>query len=213
MSPWDRQAVIRRYERKFDESDDPNKLVDMLGTATKVAVMLADGYISSPPPEEAESPEPEIETFDAEEQMSFEALAEETAEAEEAEPTELEPELPSAPQRGGVRPGALIGFIVFTLLIGIPVAVLLFCVGVPFLASGAGVIGAAARTVLDTLSGLNLFSDVLLLCGGALILAAVGLLLAWLGLWIGISLVRLWIARVILPMGRRISKGRKADAA
>lgn len=201
MSPWDRKTAIRRYERMFETAEDEDALLDQLGTPTSVAVKLAKDYVSSPPPENA----PEIETFDGEEaeQLSFETLAaEEEAAAEE----------PAAPEARGASAGAQAVYWLLAVVIGLPVAALLFCVGVPFMASGAGAAVVAAHTVSEMIGGFNLLSDSLLLIGGGLILAALGLLIVWLGLWVGISLVRLWVGKVILPLGRRLRYGKEARA-
>ena len=198
MSPWDRQAVIRRYERRIEEADDPEQLLEMFGTATKVAVMLADGYVSSPPPEH--SPEIRVVQPDPEEQMAFDDLL----------PEQREPAPEEAPQQtGGSLP---VLFWVFAVVIGLPVALLLICPGLPFLAAGAAIIAAAVHTLLLTAGGFKLMSDVLLLAGGVSILAALGLLLAWLGLWISISLVRLWAGGALAGLARRIRRRRGAQA-
>lgn len=198
MSPWDRQAVIRRYERRIEEADDPEQLLEMFGTATKVAVMLADGYVSSPPPEHV--PEITVVRPDTEDQMAFDDFVPEEPAPQSEEPMQ---------QTGGSLPAL---FWVFAIVIGLPVALLLICPGLPFLAAGVSIAAGAVYTLLLTVGGFKLMSDVMLLAGGALILAALGLLLAWLGLWISISLVRLWVGGALVGLARRLRRGKGAQA-
>ena len=188
MSPWDRQAVIRRYAQRIEEAEDPEQLLEMFGTATKVAVMLADGYVSSPPP--AEGTQPEIVTFsdEADAQLSLDELAPAEEEAPAAEPV---------PARKGAGPV----YWIFAVVIGLPVAVLLLCLGLPFLACGAGALAAGVRHLPGLLGAFRLISDKLLLLGGGVAIGALGLLLAWFGLWLSLSLCRLWIVG-ILRVGR-----------
>lgn len=192
MSPWDRQATLRRYERRFDAAEDEDELIERLGTPTKVAVMLADGYVSSPPP--ADGGLPEIGEFfeDEAEQLSLEEFSPAAEEAPEAEDA-------AVPARKGAGPV----YWIFAALIGLPVAAALLCPGVPFLACGVSLIAAAVRGVPGLLGAFNLISDKLLLLGVGAAMAALGLLLAWLGIWLSIALCRLWILGVLRRGGVR----------
>ena len=204
MSPWDRQAVIRRYEKRIEEAEDPEQLLEMFGTATKVAVMLADGYVSSPPPETGAMETFRREEEAPEEQLTFDTLADSGGESAA--------EIRSGQEKQGAGAGVLALYWVLAVVIGLPVAAVLFCVGVPFPAVGVSVVENAAVTVIRTVGNFKLISDTLLLGGGGLILGALGLLIAWLGLWISISLVRLWVGKVILPLARRLRYGKEARA-
>ena len=87
MSSWDREAVLRSYEDRFDKAEDPYALMEELGTPTRVAVELANGYVSSPPPADV----PVEGALEAAEQQPGQEAAEDAERvsslpAEEAEP-------------------------------------------------------------------------------------------------------------------------------
>lgn len=197
MSPWDRQATIRRYERRFDAAEDELALIDRLGTPTAVAVELARDYVASPPPDGL----PEIvEAEDEGEQLSLDQLVMETEPQDEAGTPE------SAPAGGAARTV----YWVFAVLIGLPVALALLVVGVPFAYSGIWLIDAVLRTVPRLLGAFNLVSDVLLLAGAGAAGLAAGILLTWLGIWLSVSLCKGWIIHVILALDKRLRKGKGA---
>ena len=201
MSPWDRRAEIRRYERMFDITPDEDALIEELGTPTKVAVELARDYVATPPPEtldlqlpwEKQEPAAEAETRQTEEKVS-EIAAE--VEAVLTPP----PSPPPQPPKRELRGGGVFAFVLLTLAIGLPVFAVLLCIGVPILAGGIGCIGIAVEQVLHSVGRFNLFSDLLLVWGSGLVIAGVGLLLAWIGIWISLSLCRLWIEKVLAPL-------------
>ena len=200
MSPWDRKVELRRYERMFDLAADPDKLIEDLGTPTKVAVELARDYVASPPPEashwdefQKEQPLPDVPEDGAE-------PAEETPVAESG----------TGKPRRQTRPGGVAGFALFTLVIGVPVGVALVCIGLPFLALGVSLIAAAVSTVLQNIGAFRLASDLLLALGGGMAAAAAGLFLAWFGLWLSITLCRLWIAKVMIPLANTLCYGKEA---
>lgn len=247
MSSWDREATLDRYEAMFDEGGDPEAVMERLGSPTKVAVDLAQDYISSRPPGETiEQDEPEIEVISLEQLLAEEdediPLApplpvevveswtpppEEEIEAPPAPafeemPPELSPEVPPAykpsapksPAPGPLEPetaggGALLVlYYVLAVLIGLPVALVLFCTGVPFMVSGVVITARTVGTVPGLFASFTLLSDVLLVAGASLVRLALGLLLAWLGAWLSLTLCRLWIFRLILPLGRSIRNGK-----
>ena len=243
MSSWARKAVLEDYSARFDAAEDTEALLEELGTPTRVAYVLAQSYVPSPPsgaeanaplPEAPEEPpEPaslesmleevsEAEFFGTEEAETSEADADdappqaenaeaaapEAAEAPAAEAIQPTPEPVAAPpqaeRRSKVRVGGLIGFIVFCIVPGLPVAALFFVLGLPFVA--LGLFGALflLQTARTGFAAYRLWSDSLLLAGGLALGLAVCLLLVWLGLWIGISLVRLWIRDVMIPWGKHM---------
>lgn len=252
MSSWDREATLDRYEAMFDEDGDPEAVMEKLGSPTKVAVELAQDYVSSPPPGEAvDRDAPEIEVISLEQLLAEEdagvslspapppAEAEEAgapapAEAEETEPPppEEEPEAPAAPvgeeppEQAADKPsgppawdppspekpgGAAVAvYWVLAVLIGLPVALALFCLGVPFMAAGVLVLTRTISAVPAMFGSFTLLSDVLLVAGAGLGLLGLGLLLVWFGAWLSLTLCRLWIFRLILPLGRRIRNGKEA---
>lgn len=253
MSSWDREATLDRYEAMFDEGGDPEAVMEQLGSPTKVAVELAQDYVSSRPPGEAvDRDAPEIEVISLEqllaeedadpfpaapplpveaeeteapplpvETMEIETPApEEEAEAPDAPAAEEPPEMPAdeppappvwdppAPEKPG---GAVLAvYWALAVLIGLPVALALFCLGVPFMAAGVLLIVRTIGFVPGMFAAFNLLSDVLLVAGAGLVLLGLGLLLAWFGAWLSLTLCRLWIFRLVLPLGRRIRNGKEA---
>ena len=254
MSSWDREATLDRYEAMFDDAGDPEAVMEKLGSPTKVAVELAQDYVSSRPPGEAvDRDAPEIEVISLEQLLAeedagvslappplpaetagTEAPAPLPAEAEETEPPAPEekaeapdapaaeappepvPDKPPAPPAwdppAPEKPGgaAFPVYVVLAVLIGLPVALVLFCLGVPFMAAGALLIVRTISTVPGMFASFNLLSDVLLVAGAGLALLGLGLLLVWFGIWLSLTLCRLWIFRLILPLGRRIRNGKGA---
>ena len=201
MSPWDRRVELRRYERMFDLATDPDRLIEDLGTPTKVAVELARNDVASPPPDASRWDE-----------LQKEGQPLPDAPEDGAEPEEEAPVVSSEPEKPKrqARPGGVIGFVLFTLVIGVPVGVALVCIGLPFLALGVSLIAAAVSTVLQNIGAFRLASDLLLALGAGMIAAAVGLLLAWFGLWLSITLCRLWIAKVLIPLANTFCYGKEA---
>lgn len=192
MSSWDRQAVIDKYTSMLDEAEDANALIEELGSPTKLAIRLAGEYVPSAPPAAKES----VTVPSEEPAEDVSALPEEaTAAAVE--------EAPAAPVKRA-RPVPLAFYTLLSLLIGLPVAVLLIALGIPFLVAGVGIAIAAVWAVVTVIGMLSMFSDILLVLGAAAAVVAVGLLLTWLGLWISLSLGYIWIGRVIFGLGGRL---------
>lgn len=126
----------------------------------------------------------------------------ENAFGEAADAEEPEEEAP-VPSRRRVRPVPLVLYILLSLGIGLPIAVVLIALGIPVLAAGGGVVALAVWAAVELIGMLSMVSDILLVLGAALLAAALGLLLAWLGLWISLELGYLWIGRVIFNLGGR----------
>lgn len=223
MSSWDRQAALKKYRALFAASADTDALIEELGTPTRLAIELAASYVPSrspsalaealqqcpvaledmlrdpgvlaadlsepePVPVEA-APQPETWVFDAE--------------PEEA-PEEADAEEPAGGPYRRVRVGALIAYLIPAVVIGLPIAVALICVGLPFLVGGAWLAISAVYEALQVLGTLTLVSDMLLICGAALAACAVGVLLCWLGLWISLELCWLWVGKALTGLGRRL---------
>ena len=89
-------------------------------------------------------------------------------------------------------------------MIGLPIAAVLVCIGLPFIAAGAALIFTSVLQTLRIIGLLRLVSDMLLTGGAALIVCAVGLLLCWLGLWISMELCWLWVGKALTGLGRRL---------
>ena len=135
------------------------------------------------------------------------AAAEESvspASAPEAVPDAGEKPEKSSGRKGRVRGGLLALYLVPAIVIGLPVAIILVALGVPFIIMGVGLIWATVTAALEYIGVLSVFADTLLLTGGGLGLCAVGLLLLWLGLWISVSLGSLWIGGVVLRLGAKL---------
>ena len=229
MSSWDRQAALKKYRARFAASADEQALIEELGTPTKLAIELAASYVPTRPPsavaqaleecpvaledllrdpgalaaEYGQGPEPapegeqltlQPETWDF---GAPEAPAAAEDEAEDAEAAEL-------PPRGRVRTGALVAYLIPAIAIGLPIAIALVCVGLPFLAAGAALILTAVLQALRFIAALRLVSDMLFTVGAALIAGAVGLALCWLGLWLSMELCWLWVGKALIGLGRRL---------
>ena len=197
MSAWDREATLAQYDAMLSESEDPEALMESLGTPTRLAIDLARSYVPSPAPV----------------QTPAEAEGDETAPVQEAEPEpeqiqwDLDPEpekIEAIPTKRVVKGGALAGYLVPAILIGLPVAVLLICLGLPFMLAGGALVATAVQQTLRMIALLPLISDILLTVGAALVISAVGLLLFWLGLWISMELCWLWADKVLLGLGRKL---------
>ena len=231
MSSWDRQDALIKYRAMFASCADEEALMEELGTPTKLAISLAATYVPSPSPsalaaalmqcpvaledmlrdpgilaadlnvpepEPEDAPKPETWVFD-----SAPAPVEEPAPAPEPDdaPAAAE-ELPPAEKR--VRGGALAAYLVPAILIGLPIAVALVCLGLPFLCGGAALIGTSVYEALQVFGSLTLVSDMLLVGGATLLACAVGLLLAWFGLWLSMELCWLWVGRALVGLGKRL---------
>ena len=194
MSPWDRKAEIARYERMFEITPDEQALIEELGTPTKVAVGLARDYVATPPPEEPSWLPPAV----------TEAVSppEEDSEVPEEAPPVTPPSPPPPPKpKPQVRGAGVFLFVLLALVVGLPVTVVLICLGVPFLVAGVGCVVVALEQIIRSFGLFNLFSDMLLVGGAGLAAAGIGLLLSWFGIWLSMSLCRLWIEKALVPLG------------
>ena len=221
MSSWDRQAALKKYRALFAAAADEQALMDELGTPTKVAIELASSYVPTRPPSALaraleECPvaledllrDPgalaaDLSTPTAERLEPETWVFEQTGLEEEPAPEEDDGAPEETPHRR-VKAGALAAYLVPAIVIGLPVAVLLVCIGLPFIAAGAALIFTAVLQALRIFGLLRLVSDMLLTGGAALIACAVGLLLCWLGLWISMELCWLWVGRALTGLGRRL---------
>lgn len=128
------------------------------------------------------------------------------------EPTEEAEAEEPGPARRAVHPAGTAVYVLFALMIGIPVTLLLILTGVPVLLLGMGAIAGTVYAGMHIITALGMFSDVLLVVGAGLAICALGLLIAWLGLWLSIELGSLWINAVMLRLGRALCFKREADA-
>lgn len=234
MSAWDRRDALIKYDALFDEAADEAEFIAELGSPTKLAIGLALNYVPSPPPavmiveaetdgsvgefaagqqdaapEAAEEPAPAESAAEPEESPAEDAAAEEVP---AAEPKAAEPEEAPAVPRRKVRAFGLIGSILFGLVIGLPVALVLICLGIPFIALGVGIVALAVWAAMSMIGLLAMFADVLIIVGVGLVLCALGLLLAWFGLWVSFELGYLWISGVMLRLGRALTYKKEVAA-
>jgi len=212
MSAWDRRDTLQKYDALFDEAPDTEEFIASVGSPTKLAISLAANYVPSPPP--ASIP------VDPEEAEEAEHLAEENTEIApvEGEETALYQEeeeaiekVPSQPAKRVRFFGLLFSFI-FTLVIGIPVALMLICIGLPFIVGGLGLGAGIVWAALAAIPMLTLFSDILAFLGAGLVLLAIALLLFWFGLWLSFELGYLWIGGVVLRLGRALTYKKEVAA-
>ena len=228
MSSWDRQDALIKYRAMFASCADEEALMEELGTPTKLAISLAATYVPSPSPSalaaalmqcpvaledmlrdpgilaaDLNVPEPEPEDAPKPETWVFDSAPAPAAEAlPEPDGTPETPEPPVMERR--IRGGALAAYLVPAVLIGLPIAVALVCLGLPFLCGGAALIGTSVYEALQVFGSLTLVSDMLLVGGATLLACAVGLLLAWFGLWLSMELCWLWVGRALVGLGRRL---------
>ena len=234
MSSWDRQAALKKYQAMFAACADEQALIEELGTPTKQAIELAASYVPTRPPSElalalAECPvaledllrDPGALAADLSDPLPAEPDApqpvtwvfdEPEQEPEPEPPAEAEPltEAEDAPPRSRVKTGALVGFLIPAIVIGLPIAVILVCIGLPFIGAGAVLIFTTVLQALRFIGQLRLVSDMLLTAGTALIVGAVGLLLCWFGLWLSMELCWLWVGKALTGLGRRLCLRKEA---
>lgn len=209
MSSWDRQAAMARYAAQFDAGGDDETVIETLGTPTRVAFLLAQDYVPSPPPERpAPDPAADLEQTLADFDANAPAPAETVVEtAEIVVPVPAEP----AGTRLRRKPGATVAWCLGGVVIGLPVAVALICLGIPFIAAGAGAVYYAVRLSLAALGTLKLISDMLVVIGGGLAAYAAGLLVVWFGVWLSLELGWLWIGRFVLGVGKKVCTEEVSD--
>ncbi len=235
MSSWDRQNALRKYRTLFAASADEQALIEELGTPTKVAIDLAASYVPTRPPSALAQALAECPVALEDLLRDPNALAADLLDPDPAPPADpdapqpetwvFEPEPVSAPEadpepavaedappRGRVRVAALIAYLIPAVVIGLPIAVVLICIGLPFLGAGAALIVTAIVQALRVIAALRLVSDILLTVGAALIACGVGIALCWLGLWISTKLCWLWVGRALTGLGRRLCLRREAAA-
>ena len=164
--------------------------------------------VPEPEPEPIPAPEPEPASAPAPEPIPEvkpePAPAPEVVPAAPAQP--VPPAKPDKVKKGRFAPGGFILFLILLLLIGIPVTIAALCVGLPFLAGGAGLIALAVPFALRAISSLKLIADLLLVFGSGLAASAIGLLLAAFGLWLSLTLAWLWLDKVVFRLGRRLCR-------
>lgn len=240
MSAWDRRDALMKYEALFDEAADEAELIATLGTPTKLAIGLALNYVPSPAPaaRPAENSEPDgnVGEFAAGGQAAAPAAAEPKEEqeekdvAEEPAPAAEEAPVPTPENEGEaafdeeaeepvtdvprrkVRAIGLIGAILFGLVIGLPIALVLIVLGIPFILLGVAIVATVVWCAMSMIGLLAMFSDVLMIVGGGLLLCALGLLLTWFGLWLSFELGYLWIGGVVLRLGRALTYKKEVAA-
>lgn len=199
MSSWDRQTILDRYKSLFDAEDDPTALLEELGTPTRLAIDLARTYVPSAAPvsngrENVFSEDIPEQTF-----LDLEPVKEETSIEHNREAI--------------VKKGALIAYMIPAILIGLPVLILLICIGLIIAGLGAALGVFVVNSALVLIAQLGLVSDILLTVGVGLVLMTVALLLLWLGIWLGFSLCRLWVSGILVKLGRKLCIKKKKEAA
>lgn len=208
MSQEDRQRTIEKYNRMFNKASDEEEFMARLGTPTKVAIKLAGEYVPSTPEQRAEE-DAERELFEAqstvfdggsvsESEMTGITAAPIQADTEPVPAAEAVESAPPAPARKArsVKGGLLVVYILLSLIIALPVALVLVLVGIPFTAAGAAIGYSSIMAAPEFIGALSLFSDISLVVGALLVVLAVALVLVWFGLWLSITLAKLWIGGV-----------------
>ena len=205
MSSWDRSAVLAEYTAKFENTDDPEALAEALGTPTRVAITLAREYVPSPPPTAVSAAAEETEAAEGEAPDAAAAVAAAIEAAMAETPAAEAPVMQRAP-KGRRSAGGVVLSIVLGILIALPITLIGLAVGVPFLLGGAAAVWGAVSAAIHVLPVLGLISDLLLILGGCLVAAAIGLLVAAFGLWLSLSLAGVWLEKAVFPVGRRLCR-------
>ena len=222
MSAWDREAMLERYKRQFGGRMSDEEVIETLGSPTQAAINIARNYVPSPRPEtwgddaaEEDMPALPEETgrvFDGADELPPEVRGAGGTRADmliTPEPEEEEEKPRPVGSKRRIRPAALIIYILVSLVIGLPVTLLLIAAGTPLMALGGGMAAGAVYACLRLILRLSMVSDMLLMGGAALVLVGLGLLVFWLGLWISISLGRVWIGGVIIRLGDKLCRRRE----
>ena len=200
MSSWDRQSVIEHFKDRFDAALDRDALIKEMGSPTYVAIELARGYVPSPRPEGWKSPDSNSsEDSDSPVFSNADSL------------TEVMSEDNADQNRVRFRPAGLLFFILLVLLIGVPVGVILLLPGLFILAAGIALILVTVRMGSYAFRQLALLSDKLMVGGVLCVAAGLGLVFAWLGLYLCIRLPGAWIRHVLAPLGRKLCWYREAS--
>ncbi|MBR5262135.1 MAG: hypothetical protein IKV47_08200 [Oscillospiraceae bacterium] len=233
MSNEDRQRTIDKYNRMFNKAADEQELITRLGTPTRVAIKLAGEYVPSTPEQRAEE-DAERELYESKDKL-FEGATPSPVEADiiaqvkaisgiinneqevstevevEAE-VEVETEPTPTHKVRRVKGGMLVFYTLLSIIIGLPIAVVLVLFGLAFSVPGVGAGYLVYLALPQLLAPLSLFSDMALAIGAALVVSAVALVLVWFGLWLAITLAKLWIGGAIFGLGRKLCI-KEVDAA
>lgn len=162
---------------------------------------------------EAESAEAEAEVTEEEPIEAPEEPAPEEAEAtEEAvpEPEELVPEVvelqPASEEEPEMRTKTNVGLLILYLIPAIPVgAALLLCmlgIELAIVAAGLGVVFVGFMLLRFSFSGMQVFADIIICLGATIAVLAIGVLLAWLGVWL-IAVSVPGLVKGVISLGRR----------
>jgi|GEM_PF-6618609 len=185
-TPWEEEAA----EPPEADPEQPGELEeDAAEEPTEPAPVFLNSEAAEIPPEAAPVAEPK-------EQPPAQSLPKFFTEGDSA---------PQAEPARAYKPVLTTIFTIAAVLIGLPITLVLIAVGMPFFLLGGGAVLITVWCYVEFFAGsLGMVSDNLF-CGGiSLALCAVGALIAWLGIWISISLARLFIEKCILLPGRAI---------
>jgi len=101
-------------------------------------------------------------------------------------------------------------YTIFAIIIGLPITIVLICIGIPFIVSGGAAVAFISWLFVFVVSGLSMVSDILLCAGVALAICAIGLVIFWFGLWLSIRLAKAFISGCVLRLGRKICVKKEA---
>lgn len=159
------------------------------GSPAPDAAVRPDAAVTAPAP--AEASEPEAAPAEPAPAVPAEAAAAGAAAWQDfpvgpeglTEPLPPEAEEPPVPE-GRVSVWRVLLYVLLSAVVWLPVAVLLILLSVAVLGGGAAVIAAGVFTVSLGFTGITAVSDVMLLAGAGVVVAAVGLLAAFFGVWL-----------------------------
>lgn len=201
------------------------ELLVAIGSPTKAAISLSKGYVpgripeifpdvgsipqtpaAAAEPQEQQDPLAEIPSFDlpayAQDDEQDDAQrspgSDESFRIPDLPETARTPEEPEKPASRRIMPLG-IGiplFIIIMAAIGIPLAAVCVCAAAAFLVPGAVIIFAAWLVAVGGFWCLSFIPDAVLLFGAAFIVLAIGILILFGGLWLGVKLIALYIRGV-----------------
>ena len=186
---------------------EPGVLPDTFPGVSDIPVQMPQ-EVPSPEPEEPDDPLADVPSFDLPDYVQDEEETDTAAFAESEEPFAI-PDLPGT-IRTSDEPAASSGrrlmplglgiplFVIIMAVLGIPLAAVCVCIALALLVPGAAVFFLAFLIAVGGFWCLSFIADAILLFGAAFIVLAFGIIILFVGLWIGVKLIGLYIRGVSL---------------
>ncbi|PKM73307.1 MAG: hypothetical protein CVU91_05110 [Firmicutes bacterium HGW-Firmicutes-16] len=199
FSPEEKTRIISAYNEKFDSAgpDCEAALLAEFGTPMMAAIDLKRRMESGEKMTFGEESPCEEKPDEFASEYSVETETEETLNNENSEASEdpvedVKPEEPSSapeltvpPEKPKPRGAKFVFAIMGASLISLVIAAFFLVIG----AIGAGLLVSTCYLLIAGLKSLVYLTDALLLFGGGLVLAGLGLIIVWFAVWSAISLI------------------------